>query len=317
MATHRRGQRTTLAVGYLRRSTDRQEQSIEDQKKAIEGWAHDRDYQILDWYVDDAISGASADGREAFLKMVADAQRPGCPFGAVLCYDVKRFGRLGNDETGHYRYLLRQAGVDVVYVSENFNGDDSDDLIRPVKQWQARQELKDLSKVTIRGLLSKGEGGWWLGGTPPYGYDLAYYDRQGTFLMQVRFMPDWSKEVYEEDGKLKRTLSKGDRLMTSKDDRARLVPSAPERVEMVQKIFGWYVRSGLGYKAIADRLNASHIPSPRLGRKAEPGKWSMTSIREIIGNPTYTGNLTWNRRTYAKFHRVEGGRAVEVNGVRP
>jgi len=34
----------------------------------------------------------------------------------------------------------------------------TDDLLRPVKQWQARQELKDLSKVAIRGLLSKGQG---------------------------------------------------------------------------------------------------------------------------------------------------------------
>ena len=167
MARRTQARSTMLAVGYLRRSTDRQEQSIADQKKAIEHWAEANDCQITDWYTDDAISGASADGREAFLKMVADAQRPGCPFSAVLCYDVKRFSRAGNDETGHYRHLLKAAGVSVIYVSENFSGDDSDDLIRPVKQWQARQELKDLSKVTIRGLLSKGEGGWWLGGTPP------------------------------------------------------------------------------------------------------------------------------------------------------
>ena len=49
--------------------------------------------------------------------------------------------------------------MDVRYVTENFNGDASDGLVRPVKQWQARQESKDLSKVTIRGLLSKLEDG--------------------------------------------------------------------------------------------------------------------------------------------------------------
>ena len=74
----------------------------------------------------------------------------------MLLLAVKNsLGRVDNDEAGYYRHLLRMHGVDVRYVSENFNGDATDDLLRPVKQWQARQESKDLSKVTIRGLLSK------------------------------------------------------------------------------------------------------------------------------------------------------------------
>ena len=39
-----------------------------------------------------------------------------------------------------------------VYIAETFGGGALDDLIRPVKQWQAREEARDLSKVTIRGL---------------------------------------------------------------------------------------------------------------------------------------------------------------------
>ena len=49
------------------------------------------------------------------------------PVSHVLCYDVKRFGRLDNDETGYFRHLLRQAGVEVIYVSGNFSGDDTDE----------------------------------------------------------------------------------------------------------------------------------------------------------------------------------------------
>jgi len=69
-----------------------------------------------------------------------------------------------------YRYLLRQQGVEVIYISAGFTGSDADELILPVQQWQARQELKDLAKVTIRGLKSRTEKGRWNGGTPPYGY---------------------------------------------------------------------------------------------------------------------------------------------------
>ena len=147
------------AVAYLRRSTDRQEQSIGDQRKAIERHAQEYGFDILDYYVDDAISGTSSEERKAFLKLIADAGESDCPWRYVLVYDIKRFGRLDNDEAGYYRFQLRRHGVEVVYVSEGFNGDDTDDLLRPVKQWQARQESKELSKVTIRGLVSRASAG--------------------------------------------------------------------------------------------------------------------------------------------------------------
>jgi len=303
MKTRTRARRSKPAIGYVRRSTDRQEQSLSDQQKAIEAYAAQAGFEILDWYADDAISGAGADDRQAFLRMIHDAQQSSCPFQYILVYDVKRFGRLDNDETGHYRYLLRKAGVEVIYVAENFSGDDTDDLLLPVKQWQARQELRDLSKVTIRGLLSKVDGGWWMGGIPPYGYDLVYFNGSGEFLMIVRYMPDGSKQVLDENGELQRTLRRGDKLRVSKQDRARLVPSDPVRVAVVQEIFRLYVREGLGFRTVAARLNEKGVPSPRNGQwsRMHSEHWAMTSIRDILMNPAYAGDAVWNRRSFAKF----------------
>jgi len=315
MGPRGRARPSKAAVGYARRSTDRQEQSIPDQERAVRVFAAEQGYELLDWYVDDAISGASSDGRAQFLRMIQDAQRGDCPFGTVLVYDVKRFGRLDNDETGHYRYLLKRAGVEVIYVSEGFSGDDTDDLIRPVKQWQARQELKDLSKVTLRGLLSRSGGGWWMGGRPPYGYDLSYFTSSGEFLMTVRFMQDGGKQIFREAGTLGRKLEPGNRPNFTKEDRAKLVLSSPERVRVIQGVFTWYVQEGLGYKAIADRLNRRGIPSPLNGRRGS-GKWAMTTIREIVANPAYAGDMVWNRRSMAKFYRVQKGRAVPAPRIR-
>ena len=70
-ATTRRALR---AVGYVRRSTDRQEQSIPDQKRAIERHAAEHGLRLLRFYADDAISGTSTVRRRAFLAMIADAQ---------------------------------------------------------------------------------------------------------------------------------------------------------------------------------------------------------------------------------------------------
>ena len=300
------------AIGYLRRSTDRQEQSINDQQRVIEAYALANGYKILDYYIDDAISGASAENRDAFQKLIADANSKTCIFKFVLVYDIKRFGRVDNDEAGYYRYQLHRNGIEIIYVSEGFNGDDTDDLLRPVKQWQARQELKDLSKVTIRGLLSRVDGGWWAGGTPPYGYDLAYYTQAGEFLCMLRFMQDGSKQVFDEEGNLTRVIPKGDRLNTSKQDRSRLIPSHPDRVNVVKQIFNWYALEGIGYKSITNRLNKKGIPSPRSkqnGNGIKP-KWSANTIFSLLQNPVYVGDMVWNRRSFAKFHRIADHSAV-------
>ena len=302
------------AVGYLRRSTDRQEQSISDQRRIIDAYAAANSFKINEYYIDDAISGASAENRDAFQRLIADANSRESIFKYVLVYDIKRFGKVDNDEAGYYRYKLHRNGVEIIYVSEGFNGDDTDDLLRPVKQWQARQELKDLSKVTIRGLLSRVDGGWWAGGTPPLGYDLAYYSGSGEFICVIRFMEDGSKQMLDADGNIIRIIPQGDRPQFTKQDKSRLVLGQNERVKLVKQIFDWYLLEGIGYKSIAYKLNELGIPSPRSKqiRNGKAPKWCATSIMCILKNPVYTGDMVWNRLSFAKFHRISDKQAVST-----
>lgn len=302
------------AVGYLRRSTDRQEQSIPDQRKAIEKWADEQGISLLRFYTDDAISGTSSVGRKAFQQLMADAQKASCEFSTVVVYDVKRFGRVGNDEAGYYRHLLRQAGVEVRYVSENFAGDGTDDLLRPVKQWQAREESKDLAKVTIRGLLSKSTRGHWMGGAPPFGYDLRYESQSGQVLFTLRYMPDGSKRMLSESGELVRTLERGESVAVSRRDHCVLLPSEPGRVDIVKGIFKAYVEDGRGYKSVAAELNAKGVPAPRgpVWSPTYSGLWAMTTVRAILVNPAYAGDIAWNRRTDARFFRISTGGGLEA-----
>ncbi|MFM9994825.1 MAG: recombinase family protein [Phycisphaerales bacterium] len=310
------GLRAVTAVGYLRRSTDRQEQSIPDQQRALETHCREHGLTLLRCYTDDAISGTSTVGRHAFQQMMADAQRPGpggADFGVIVVYDVKRFGRVDNDEAGYYRHVLRQHGVSVHYASENFAGDGTDDLMRPVKQWQARQESKDLSKVTIRGLLSKSGTGHWMGGAPPYGYDLRYATQSGEFLFYLRYRADGSKVMYDARWRQVRVLARGETVAVSRKDHCTLMPGDPARVGVVRKIFRWYVERGMGYKAIAERLNRENVPPARGPAWAEhySGQWAMMTVRAVLVNPAYRGDVVWNRRTDARFHRIQNGVAVE------
>ena len=309
--------KTIRAVGYVRRSTDRQEQSIDDQKKALKQYAIEHNFRFMKYYVDDAISGTSTLKRRSFLQMIEDAQKKTRAFDIIIVYDIKRFGRVDNDEAGYYRHILRRHGVEILYVTENFNGDTTDDLLRPVKQWQARQESRDLSKVTIRGLLSKVEGGCWMGGTPPYGYDLQYETTEGIFLYILQFMPDGSKRLLDNKGTLIRALSKGEILQTAKSDKAKLIPGSSERVRTIKHIFKMYTEQGKGYKAIAHTLNGQNIPTARNRKWAAiySGLWTASTIRSLIDNPIYAGDMVWNRRTDARFHRISNKRAVDRENV--
>jgi hypothetical protein len=135
--------------------------------------------------------------------------------------------------------------------------------------------------------------------------------------MTVRYGHDLAKQILDEDGKVVRVVPRGESLTLSKRDRCKLVPSAPERVQAIRSIFSWYVNQGSGFKGVADRLNQQGLPSPRGGRWSNKHRdgWAMTTIREMLMNPAYTGDFVWNRRSSAKFHRIENGRAVPRKAV--
>lgn len=78
------------AFAYLRVSTE--EQTVQNQKLALEKWAHENNFQILDFFEDSAVSGrVPATQRRGFsdlVEMVRTAQ-----VDAVLVYELSRVGR--------------------------------------------------------------------------------------------------------------------------------------------------------------------------------------------------------------------------------
>ncbi|HHN45933.1 MAG TPA: hypothetical protein ENN09_00700, partial [Planctomycetes bacterium] len=229
------------------------------------------------------------------------------PVGAAS--SIFAFGRLDNDEAGYYRHEFRKHGVEVVYVVENLQGDDTDDLIVSTKQWLAREYSRKIGEYVCRNIVSRSGDAkakaqaFNIGRAAPFGYDTIYLDRDGTPHTIVRLMPDRSKEVYGPDWELLRTLPPGTKFQKADTDLMALVPSVPERVELVQQVYRWYVEENFGQRAIVNRLNealqnGTGLPSPT----GQP--WCIGTVQQILQNEHYAGNTVFNKRSMGKFFKL-------------
>jgi len=284
------------AVGYIRRSTDRQEESLKDQETAITKYAKENSFELLRFYRDDAIPGTFTYNRQGFQEMIETATNGKKDFDKILVWNIKRFSRGDGDEAGHYRYILREKGVEVIYITENLRGDDSDDLVTGTKQWLARQESKDISLDVIRGMMGRISKGLSSPGHP-YGY---------------------YRQIVDKDGKVIQICKRGEKSRASNEDCTRLIPGDPKEIKVVRRVFDMYVNRGMGYRLIARELNKEGIPSPFCVHKPrkytnshtnetriiDKPKWNLCAVEYILSNPVYIGDLVYNRTTKAKFHRI-------------
>ena len=155
------------AVGYLRRSTRKQEKSLGDQRREITRYAEQHGYIIIRWYQDE-ISGDETEKRTGFLSMTHDAETK-ADFETILVWDQDRFGRFDSLDAGKWVYPFRRAGVRLVTVTEgpvaweDFTGR----MMYSIKQEGKHQFLVDLSRNTARGQVTAVTDGWLTGRAQP------------------------------------------------------------------------------------------------------------------------------------------------------
>jgi len=79
------------AVGYIRMSTDQQQDSPERQRRDIEAMALQSNYRIIKWYEDHGQTGTESNKRKKFQKLLVDAKAGS--FVAVLLSEQSRMSR--------------------------------------------------------------------------------------------------------------------------------------------------------------------------------------------------------------------------------
>src|SRR2546423_4406222 len=113
------------AAQYLRMSTEDQPTSIATQRDGIQVYATLHGFDIVATYADPGKSGLEIRNRPGLRHLLRDVVTGKCSFRAILVYDVSRWGRFQDtDESAHYEFLCRRAGVPGQYFDEPFENDD-------------------------------------------------------------------------------------------------------------------------------------------------------------------------------------------------
>jgi site-specific DNA recombinase len=169
------------AVGYVRRSSDKQEKSLPEQRASLERYAREHGYRIVRWYEDDAISGDATHKRHGFLAMHKAACASNRDFAVILVWDQDRFGRFDSLEAGFWVHPLVKAGVQLVTVGDGLIDwtDFTGRMMYGIKQEGKHQFLRDLSRNATRGLIARAQRGEWPAGRPPLGFSV---DENGRLI---------------------------------------------------------------------------------------------------------------------------------------
>ncbi len=274
---------------YARYSSDRQnDRSIEQQVRNCRKRARERGWTITEEhiYADRAVSGTSAEGRDALHQLLRAASKRPRPFDRVLIDDTSRLARNKLDLFQSVEEL-KDAGVFVHFVSDNIDTEDetTQDVILPVFGIKDALYSRDLAKKTKRGMEDQVLQGYNPGGKT-FGY---------------RYEP-----VLDPSGARDRSTGLTRRLGTA-------ISVDPEQARAIKLIFALYA-DGYGLKAVAAALNEQGIEPPAAQDKRNRGNpnptWCPHAIRVMLQNTKYIGDWTWNKNKYVRKRNT--GKRVRV-----
>lgn len=158
------------AVIYARFSSDNQRSvSIDAQIRAIRDYCSKNNILVTDTYIDEAISGTSANSRVHFLKMIEDSSKNN--FDYVVVHKLDRFARNSYDQA-YYEKKLNDNRVKIISVLEQFNDSPEHVILKGVITSMNEYYSLNLSRETKKGLYENFYNCQHASGMPPLGLDV-------------------------------------------------------------------------------------------------------------------------------------------------
>lgn len=247
------------AAAYVRMSTEHQQYSTENQLDAIKRYAAQHNMTIVRIYEDAGKSGLRLSGRDALQQLLAVVEGQRADFGAILVYDISRWGRFQDaDESAYYEYICKRHHIQVHYCAEAFTNDGSPTatIIKSVKRAMAGEFSRDLSVKVFAGQCRLIELGFRQGGAAGFGLRRMLLDHLGN---------------------QKNLLSPGQHK-SIQTDRVILVPGPQEEVDTVHRMYELLTVENKTEEEIAAILNQTGIKTD-LDRP-----WSRATVHQILTN---------------------------------
>jgi len=239
----------------------------------IHEYAKRRGMVIVKEYSDGGKSGLNIEDRDALSQMIQDVQDGKADFLNILVYDVSRWGRfLDTDESAHYEWICRKAGIAVHFCAEQFENDGTmgSTMLKNIKRVMAGEYSRELSAKVFRGACRLIQEGFKQGGSAGFGLR--------------RMLIDQSRQ--------RKTMLKMGEHKSIQTDRVILVRGPDEEVEIVQWIYRAFIDESKNESEIANLLNAKGIVTD-FGRA-----WTRSTIHQILTNEKYIGNNVYHRTSF-------------------
>ena len=159
-------------AAYCRVSTDREDQanSLRSQQAYFTTYIRThQDWILREVYADEGISGTSTRKREAFNRMIAQAEAGGLDL--ILTKEVSRFAR-NTVDTLEYTRKLKSLGVGVIFINDNIDTRENDGELRlTIMASIAQEESRKTSERVKWGQTRRMEAGVVFGNNSTYGFD--------------------------------------------------------------------------------------------------------------------------------------------------
>ena len=239
-------------------------ESINNQKSLLTQYVKENNLRLIDIYIDDGYSGTNFD-RPEFKRMIDDILK-----GKINMVITKDMSRLGRDYIGTGELIEKffpTHGVRYIAVTDNIDTylDSSNNDIAPFKAIMNDMYAKDISKKIKSSLRAKQKEGKWVGGRTPFGY------------------------IQDPNNKNKLIIFE-------------------EQAVVVRRIFDMCLE-GLSFYKIALKLTNEKVKTPaeyysfewKSNYHLNYGLWHAKTIRDILTNRMYIGDLVQNKRNKVNY----------------
>lgn len=244
-----------LVAIYCRVSTQEQAEegySIGEQERLIREYCEKNDYGVYKVYTDAGLSGKDIKHRPEIQQLLKDATDR--KFSMVMTWKINRLSRKLSDALKIVD-ILEKYNISYKSYSEPFETDTPAGKM----QFQMLALVGEFERNTIAqnvkmGMIAKARSGEWCGGIAPLGYQ-------------------W-------------VAMEGTEHLSRKKSRLEIKEDEAETVRLIYQLYA----SGMGYKAIVNRLNKGGYQTKR------KNSFSVAQLRTILTNPVYIGKVRFDVR---------------------